>query len=1521
MVLLQINIANAVVASVPDERFKRGHVLSITAAGGESLILQADGSADKSVWLAVLERVSRAAVFMQGPLGMQTGWRKKWKDRYFILSGSKLAWYESEANATAPGGSKSISSLLLAGTGSSGSSRITLNPPASYATGVEPVLFDRLILIQTGLDAAALAQTWPPVESVTVTSTTSAGSADTAAAPVAEGATAETEKAAEGKPAKESKSDKKEKKEPAPVLLGECMLVLAGSVEEAATWARVLSAASSNDACAATGAPTQLQMDGDEDGDADETPDGASADGGDGSGATSTSFSAFVGDAASSVEGSSAAATVAHSTTASNPPVHDGDDAGDVDGDGHGAAGKAVAAAQQHPVESEADRQQRLLDEMRVQAKALVAKQSGAAPQPQVEQASSHDTTTDTDPLPGQVTDNTPLQQQQQRAKSTAASSASTTGPVSFVPKVVMPGSSTSSSSSVGGVAATLSPGPKPPKASKPKGPSSNSTGADAPTTAASSSSSSLFTPASGEAVFESTLSVKEGRAKWGSGNSSNNVISGGDHGGAASAREDIEHQRQLQGDRSVYEGGGAGSRTGADRRFDDGTDDREGMAGSGLVKGVAGQLASKAGSSKNIDQAAGGTPARGRMPPATASSGATGVQAASAAAAGNASRSASVTSNARHAEMAAADAAGVTDASGTDDDAASSVSAHLHHHQQQQPPEGWTSASDGPERSMLRKRIFEYLLRRSSASSDPNQAVYLEGTLVPEVEQALYEQCGGDRAVYLDGSTLKGRLKVVFASRTTTGGSSSGKAGKADAAAAAQPLSPAAPSSSSSSSSSAVHNPSVVFSPEPASSSSSSLQSPLPAASTASTLALPATPGDHDDHDEGGSASVGHAAASTPTADVGAGTGLAFASPLPPAAPPIPTSAMPSASARAAAAANRRAAWGASSPPMSSPSSGNDNDNGRAGDATEGPSRGQQRQQQGGRGAAAVRSPSPAGSQSQLSVSESLAGTSNSVISSLPDSASAAAASAARRRRAAAGAVASPSGRSNNRSNAGAADQRPGRMANGQMRWGRVPHPGQLPIRHYPSTDPLGGVVVKMVLDRRSDEPPNLPTLNKWQHRSCASCGCEQTTGMFGVKATYCWYTELLFCPDCFNAPAGSANGGKAELRPLPWRIVHELDDTPYPVCHAATQYIDSVWEMPIVALSSVAPKTLGRSQTLKRIAGLRGRISETRERIVRVAAAVDAAGNPFTGAGGAADGGNNDDASDGGGGGGAQSTPAPAAVIARTSEAAAAALARCTSVLRSALGPSLAFMGEAPELLPLSLIIPAASPAAGGKITARLADAERVMASLLAEVEDKAGPAGGASEHRSYEDDEDEDVVDDERASPPRRFAGRTPGPGHRPGSHLHPHAHHSKHSMQEQQQHGDNDADDDVDAGDDDDGSGESEAGFIVRKPQQQQQASQRPQSSSSAMASPPPSSRSSGRQNQHRDHVAFDSPSGGSAVRSAGAAAAAAASPRSPRSRPQSAAASRTNAGNTAAERGDANGGSRSRQQTGTGSKRR
>lgn len=222
--------------------------------------------------------------------------------------------------------------------------------------------------------------------------------------------------------------------------------------------------------------------------------------------------------------------------------------------------------------------------------------------------------------------------------------------------------------------------------------------------------------------------------------------------------------------------------------------------------------------------------------------------------------------------------------------------------------------------------------------------------------------------------------------------------------------------------------------------------------------------------------------------------------------------------------------------------------------------------------------------------------------------------------------------------------------------------------IRHYPPPDSFddditggqgrrampGSLHLCLVLDRRPPHPPHLPTLNKWQHRRCAGCGVGQTTGMFGTKAHYCHYTELLFCSACMTPPPQSAAAAAAAsleqgpggtgsgpgraprsslfagagapiagpgalsngMRPIPWRVVHQLDDAPLAVCRAAAGFIDRLWTAPLVALSAVAPATLARVPVLQRIVQLRARLADAIEAVVTAAEAGDAgSGAPTAG------------------------------------------------------------------------------------------------------------------------------------------------------------------------------------------------------------------------------------------------------------------------------------------------------------------
>ena len=259
--------------------------------------------------------------------------------------------------------------------------------------------------------------------------------------------------------------------------------------------------------------------------------------------------------------------------------------------------------------------------------------------------------------------------------------------------------------------------------------------------------------------------------------------------------------------------------------------------------------------------------------------------------------------------------------------------------------------------------------------------------------------------------------------------------------------------------------------------------------------------------------------------------------------------------------------------------------------------------------------------------------------------------------------------------------------------RWGNAPHPlkSVLPIRHYPSSGEFGGVLVKLVLESRAEQPPNLPTLNKWQHRGCAQCNCEITTGSFGVKANFCLYTELLYCPSCFGG-----EDGKGNLRAIPWRVVQKLDNSRYAVSKPAADYLDEVWDMPLVSLSIAAPRTLAGSLQLQKIAALRSVLTTLREKIVRCAASTETTLSKKPSEDINAD------------------ESLPISAIALSSPAANKALIKVMSVLRKSLGPPLAFLGEEDELLPISLVCICASQRGAGAIIRKLETAQQQLLTL---------------------------------------------------------------------------------------------------------------------------------------------------------------------------------------------------------------
>jgi hypothetical protein len=187
--------------------------------------------------------------------------------------------------------------------------------------------------------------------------------------------------------------------------------------------------------------------------------------------------------------------------------------------------------------------------------------------------------------------------------------------------------------------------------------------------------------------------------------------------------------------------------------------------------------------------------------------------------------------------------------------------------------------------------------------------------------------------------------------------------------------------------------------------------------------------------------------------------------------------------------------------------------------------------------------------------------------------------------------------------------------------------------------------------------------------------------------------------------------------LRALPWRIVHDLDDERYPVSRAAARFLDSVWDLPLIALSAVAPRTLVVHPQFRELGVSRARLVDLRERIVRAAARLANEDKLVADAGLAA------------AAGGLMPSEAlsPAAANAAHSPAASVALVNVDTILTRALSKKLAFVAEVPELLPLSLIVPLASrnSALLARLRERMVVAEERLCEFAERVEagDKLG------------------------------------------------------------------------------------------------------------------------------------------------------------------------------------------------------
>ena len=177
------------------------------------------------------------------------------------------------------------------------------------------------------------------------------------------------------------------------------------------------------------------------------------------------------------------------------------------------------------------------------------------------------------------------------------------------------------------------------------------------------------------------------------------------------------------------------------------------------------------------------------------------------------------------------------------------------------------------------------------------------------------------------------------------------------------------------------------------------------------------------------------------------------------------------------------------------------------------------------------------------------------------------------------------------------------------------------------------GGLHIRLVLERRPSTPPNLPKLNKWQLRKCAQCQRTQSTG----TSQRCQRRGLIYLPCCVfphmrtsslyrplrpqggvvplpgavvlqilprnkQTPAALAHDPPARLQAPEgrWHAVRRVPltlgaggvdcrATRHQVSNAAAEFLDAVWEHPLLDLTVVAPNLLHSHKKLAMMAQAR--------------------------------------------------------------------------------------------------------------------------------------------------------------------------------------------------------------------------------------------------------------------------------------------------------------------------------------------
>jgi len=92
----QINVAKAIITSLPPSSSdNRDFCFSINSDTNEKLLLQAISAEDRDDWVRVLTAVASWCNHRKGLLQKKMAWKKKWKDRFFVLNGCMLSYFSN----------------------------------------------------------------------------------------------------------------------------------------------------------------------------------------------------------------------------------------------------------------------------------------------------------------------------------------------------------------------------------------------------------------------------------------------------------------------------------------------------------------------------------------------------------------------------------------------------------------------------------------------------------------------------------------------------------------------------------------------------------------------------------------------------------------------------------------------------------------------------------------------------------------------------------------------------------------------------------------------------------------------------------------------------------------------------------------------------------------------------------------------------------------------------------------------------------------------------------------------------------------------------------------------------------------------------------------------------------------------------------------------------------------------------------------------------------------------------------